>query len=153
MGGRGHAITARPRDLAVNDSRTFVLRSAGDVRGAVDRIRALELGPGRRPVALTIAPHEERITDAQRGLLFALCGEIAQQVEFPGGGRADAEAWKDFLVGLARGERIAREGWVVVIVGGSISGATKSEASDLIAFVEAWGAQRGVRFTEPEGRR
>ena len=137
----------------MNDSRTYVLRSAGDVRGMVDRIRALELGPGRRAVDVTLAPHDERITDEQRRLLFALCGEIAEQVEFPGGGRADAYGWKDFLVGLARGERMVREGGVVVIVGGSVSGATKSEASDLIAFVEAWGAQRGVRFTEPEGRR
>ena len=130
----------------MNDSRTYVLRSAGDVRGMVDRIRALELGPGRRAVDVTIAPHDERITDEQRRLLFALCGEIAGQVEFPGGGRGDAYAWKDFLVGLARGERIVREGEVVVVVGGSISGATKSEASDLIAFVESWGAERGVRF-------
>lgn len=130
----------------MNDSRTYVLRSASDVRSMVERIRALELGPGRKPVDVTLAPHDERITDEQRALLFALCDEIAAQVDFPGGGRANGYAWKDFLVGLARGERIAREGWVVVIVGGSISGATKSEASDLIAFVESWGAERGVRF-------
>ena len=130
----------------MNDSRTYVLRSASDVRSMVDRIRALELGPGRRPIDVTLAPHDERISDEQRALLFALCGEIAEQVDFPGGGRATAYGWKDFLVGLARGERIVREGEVVVVVGGSISGATKSEASDLIAFVESWGAERGVRF-------
>lgn len=137
----------------MSEALTYVLRSPSDVSGIVSRIRRLELGLGRRPVMVTLAPYEERISDGQRRRLFALCGEIAEQLPFPGGGRADGEAWKELLVGLARGERMVRQGDVVVIVGGSVSGATRSEASDLIAFVEAYGAERGVRFKEPEAER
>jgi len=131
----------------VTDSRTFIVRGASDVARVVDTIRRLEVGPGHRPAEVRIGPHEQPISDGQRRLLFALCGELAEQLECPGGGgRLDAEGWKDLLVGLCRGERIVREGQVIVIVGGSISGATRTEATDLITFVEAYGAQRGVTF-------
>jgi len=124
----------------------YVIRSAADIARVVTALRELEVGPGRKPVVVQVAQQEEPITDGQRRLLCALCNEIAAALPFPGGGKASGTDWRHFLVGLARGERMAREGEVVVIVGGSISGATKSEASELIPFVESYGAQRGVTF-------
>lgn len=136
----------------MSDARTYVLRSAADVSRVVDTIRRLELGPGRRPFDVTIAAHEEGISDSQRRLLYALCGEISDAgVTFPGGGRASGKDWKEFLVGLCRGERMARDGNVVVVLDTSISGATRSEASDLIAFIEAWGVGHGVHFRARDG--
>lgn len=131
------------------DSRTYVVRNAltrANAREAVNRLNPSE----RVAFRVTIEPHAEPCTREQRGLIFALCEEIAEQVEFPGGGRADSESWYRFLIGLHRGEQMVREGSVVVIVGGGLSGATKTEASELAAFVEAWGAERGVRFRAPQ---
>jgi hypothetical protein len=128
---------------------------ASTVRNDVDReravriLRSLPLGEGRA-YEVTLERREARMSDPQRRLLFALCADIAAQVDFPGGGRASAEAWKDLLTGLLRGQRMVREGEVVVVIGGGLSGATRTEASDLIEFVQAWGAERGVRFAEPE---
>jgi len=123
------------------------VRSDADADRAAEAIRSARRLARGDPFEVRIAGRFERHSDGQRSLLFALCADIARQIEFPGGGRADARAWRDLLVGLHRGERIARQGEVVVIVGGSTSGATRSEMAEIILFVESWGAERGVRFS------
>lgn len=133
----------------MSESRTYVVRNALTRANAVDAVR--RLNPSDRiAYRITIEERDEPCTREQRGLIFALCEEVAKAVPFPGGGRADGESWYRFLIGLHRGERMVREGQVVVVIGGGLSGATKTEASELAAFVEAWGAERGVRFRSPQ---
>lgn len=133
------------------DAQTVIVRDGAGV-AQVNQILVDALPrSGSWGVEVRISRIEAPHTSAQRALLFALCGDIARQLPFPAGGRAKAEDWKSFLVGLHRGETMVRDGDVVVIVGGSTSGATRSEMSDVIGFVEAWGATRGVKFSAPKG--
>lgn len=133
----------------MTDSRTFVIRNDATRERALAAVRRIPFDAGRPLYDVRIEPHRERHSAEQRSLLFALCRDLARQLPFPGGGSANATAWKEFLVGLHRGERIVREGAVVVIVGGSVSQATRREMSDLIEFIQAYGATRGVRFSAP----
>lgn len=133
----------------MSQSRTFVIRDDAARDRAIAAIRRVPADRARPAFDVRIEPHRERHSAEQRSLLFALCRDLARQLPFPGGGSANPTAWKDFLVGLYRGEQIVREGAVVVIVGGSVSQATRREMSDLIEFVEAYGATRGVRFSAP----
>lgn len=134
----------------MSDTRTLAIRTPAQRDRAVELVRRIPVDSDRPRYDVTIAPHRERITAEQRALLFALCGDLSRQLPFPGGGRANATSWKHFLVALYRGEKLVREGSVVVVVNGSIADETKREASELIEFIQAWGAERGVRFSAPK---
>jgi hypothetical protein len=105
------------------------------------------------PIRVHAESLEDPRTPEQVRKVMAMCADIAEQCPFPGppGFVADAEAWYRFLIGLMRGEAMARQGQVIVIIGRGLSGATKSEASALIEFITAYGIDHGVRFTEGEG--
>lgn len=133
----------------MTDSRTFVIRDDAARARAVAMVAKLPADRARPLYDVRIEPHRERHSAEQRSLLFALCRDLARQLPFPGGGSANPTAWKDFLVALYRGEKMVREGAVVVVVGGSVSQTTRKELSDILEFVQAYGATRGVRFSAP----
>ena len=132
--------TARQR-FAVDSERTR--------RNALMAVAALPV-PGRS-FYVEVGESEMRLPWQVRRV-FKRCGELATQLPFPGfypvQVHGDAEAWYRFLLGLMRGERFAREGLVIVQLGGGLSHATKVEADSLLHFIESYGAQRGVRFEE-----
>ena len=106
-------------------------------------------------LTLTLAP--EKRTSPQNRLLHALIADIAAQVEWAGAKR-DAEVWKRLLTAAwsrVHGQHVevlpALDGHGVDLVPARTSKLTKAECADLCTFIEAWGAEHGVRFTAPEG--
>jgi hypothetical protein len=111
--------------------------------------------------ALAIAGHRTEVTvklqkrsNDQNKKLHAMLGEIAAQIEWAGSKR-DTDTWKRLMVAAwcrATGEAVeflpAIDGKGVDIVFRRTSEMTKAEVSELIEFVYAWGAERGVMFSE-----
>ncbi|MDO4725369.1 MAG: recombination protein NinB [Comamonadaceae bacterium] len=90
----------------------------------------------------------------QNALLHALIGDIARQLEWAGAKR-DAEVWKRLLVAAwlrAQGESVevlpALDGHGVDVVFRRTSQLNKAECAELVDFIYAWAAERGVHFRE-----
>lgn len=107
---------------------------------------------------LVLEVRPEKRSNPQNRLLHALIADIAAQVEWAGAKR-DAEVWKRLLTAAwsrVHGQHVevlpALDGHGVDLVPARTSKLTKAECADLCTFIEAWGAEHGVRFTAPEGR-
>lgn len=93
----------------------------------------------------------------QNARLWALLTDVAQQVEWPVDGhmqRLSPEEWKDvFSAGLRKGQRVAQgiEGGFVML-GARTSRMTVAEMVDLQTLIEAFGAERGVQWSDPHFR-
>lgn len=105
---------------------------------------------------LVLTAQEEVRNGSQNALLHALLTEVAEHVEWAGR-RRDVETWKRLLVAAwlrARGDSVeflpALDGHGVDIVFRRTSRLTKAECAELIDFVQAWAADRGVHINEPE---
>lgn len=92
-----------------------------------------------------------RITEPTRtlesnALLWVLLGEVSKQVEWYGS-KLTAEEWKDVFSASLKKQKVvpALDGGFVVC-GQRTSKMTKSEFSDLIELIQAFGAERGVNF-------
>lgn len=92
-------------------------------------------------------------SDAQNRLLHSRIGDIARQIEWCGTKR-DADTWKRLLTAAwlrARGEGIeilpALDGHGVDVVFRKTSALSRSECTELMEFITAWGAERNVEFT------
>lgn len=106
---------------------------------------------------LVLEVRPEKRNDAQNRLLHALIADIAAQVEWAGAKR-EAEVWKRLLTAAwsrVHGQHVevlpALDGHGVDLVPARTSKLTKAECADLCTFIEAWGAEHGVRFTAQEG--
>lgn len=106
---------------------------------------------------LVLEVRPEKRSNPQNRLLHALIADIAAQVEWAGAKR-DAEVWKRLLTAAwsrVHGQHVevlpALDGHGVDLVPARTSKLTKAECADLCTFIEAWGAEHGVRFTAPEG--
>jgi hypothetical protein len=83
--------------------------------------------------------------------MWAFLSEIAAQVKWHGV-KLSADDWKlIFLDSLKRELRIVPnlDGTGFVNLGRSSSDLSKEEMSELLALIEAWGVQNGVRFNDP----
>lgn len=92
-------------------------------------------------------------TSAENALLHTLIAQIAAQLEWAGA-RRDAEIWKRLLVAAwcrVRGEPLeilpAVDGHGVDIVPARTSKLSKSDAADLISYIESWGTEAGVKWS------
>lgn len=90
----------------------------------------------------------------QNARLHALLGEISEQIEWAGAKR-DIETWKRLLTaawGRVQGEQPtilpALDGHGFDVLYRRTSQLTVSECSDLMEFVQAWAAERGVVCAE-----
>lgn len=106
---------------------------------------------------LVLEVRPEKRSNQQNRLLHALIADIAAQVEWAGAKR-EAEVWKRLLTAAwsrVHGQHVevlpALDGHGVDLVPARTSKLTKAECADLCTFIEAWGAEHGVRFTAPEG--
>jgi hypothetical protein len=79
-------------------------------------------------------------------LLWVLLGEVSKQVEWYGS-KLTAEEWKDVFSASLKKQKVvpALDGGFVVC-GQRTSKMAKSEFSDLIELIQAFGAERGVNF-------
>lgn len=99
---------------------------------------------------LTLELKPEKRSDAQNRRLWAMLGEVAQQVEWYGQ-KLTAEEWKHvFSAALAKQKVVPGLDGGFVVLGQSTSKMTKAEMSELQTLMEAFGAERGVNFSEEQ---
>ena len=81
----------------------------------------------------------------QNARLWVLLTHIAEQVEWYGE-TLTPENWKDvFTAGMRKQRAVPGLDGGFVVLGARTSKMTKSELSDLMTLIEAFGAQRGVK--------
>ena len=86
----------------------------------------------------------------QNRRLWAMLNEISQQVEWYGH-RLTPEEWKDvFSAAMKRTKVVPGLDGGFVVCGQSTSKMTKAEMSEMQTLMEAFGAEKGVRFTAQE---
>ena len=85
----------------------------------------------------------------QNAKLWPLLHEVAEQVDWYGE-KLTAEDWKDIFTASLRKSKVVPnlDSTGFVILGQSTSRLTKSEFSDLIELIMAFGAEKGVQFAE-----
>ena len=108
--------------------------------------------------AVKSAPEGHSVTVAeptrnadQNARMWAMLGDISRQVDWYGK-RLSAEDWKHvFSSGLRKLEVVPNlDGTGFVALGLSTSRMSKREMSDLMELIAAFGAERGVEWSEPE---
>ena len=99
---------------------------------------------------LTLEIRPEKRSDAQNRRLWALLADIAAQVDWYGQ-KLTSEEWKDvFSASLKRTKVVPGLDGGFVVCGQSTSKMTKAEMCELQELMEAFGAEKGVRFRAPE---
>lgn len=84
----------------------------------------------------------------QNAKLWAMLSEVARQVEWYGR-KLTAEDWKHvFTASLAKQDVVPGIDGGFVVLGKSTSNMSKREFAELIELIYAFGAERGVKFTE-----
>lgn len=122
--------------------RTLILTGEAARKAACREILAAPEG-----YAVTIG-EKTRSLD-QNALLWALLSDLAEQTDWHGMKLAPEE-WKDLLsAGLTKSKVVPNiEGNGFVILGQRTSKMGKREFSDLCELILAFGAERGVRFSD-----
>lgn len=129
------AENAKARMVQAWDEACAILQHGKRVRVTVE-----ELAPSR--------------TVDQNAKMWAMLTDIAKQVDWFVDGKLQklsAEEWKDILTaGLKKHQRIAQgiDGGFVIL-GTKTSRMTVAEMTDLIELANAFGAERGVVWSEP----
>lgn len=132
----------------------FVLRPAN----ARDRMAAawqfacrfLELD---KPCRVTVEALQPQRTLDQNAKLNAMCGDVAAQVEWHGQWLSKDDWRHMFVASYRKGQRAVPgiDGGFVVL-GASSKGLRVAECADVIELVHAFGAERGVEWSEPMER-
>ena len=121
-----------------------------DVQLRMNHFIVAETQAGR---VLRVSIGEPRRSLEQNDRMWAMLGEVADQVEWLVDGKLQKlapEEWKDILsASLKREQRVAQgiDGGFVIL-GQRTSKMTKRELSDLMELISAFGAERGVKFSE-----
>lgn len=87
----------------------------------------------------------------QNARMWAMLEEIARAVDWYGQ-KLSKEDWKDVFTAALRKHRVVPgiDGQSFVVLGMSTRRMTKQEHGELMDLIEAFGAERGVRFQTPE---
>ena len=100
---------------------------------------------------LTLEIRPEKRSDAQNRRLWAMLADISAQVDWYGN-KLTSEEWKDvFSASLKRTKVVPGLDGGFVVCGQSTSKMTKAEMCELQELMEAFGAEKGVRFRAPDG--
>lgn len=109
-------------------------------------IKAL-LMAGHRLV-LEVKPETRSLS--QNARLWAMLTDVSEQVEWYGR-KLTPDDWKHvFTAALSKQDVVPGIGGGFVVLGKATSKMTKSEMAELQTLIEAFGAQRGVKFTAPD---
>lgn len=102
----------------------------------------------RAPLGWTLVFKPPTRSTFQNSRLWAFLDDIAAQKEWEGK-RRTSEAWKDLFSAALKTQEIVRglDGGIVAL-GARTSEMSPEEMSDLLALIEAWGAQNEVVFTD-----
>ena len=105
-----------------------------------------------RPVVLTLK--EEKRSSEQNRKLHAALQDISRQVEWAGR-KWDTDQWKRLLTASwmrARGQQVtmvpALDGSGIDVLYRHTSQMSKAEVADLIDYVQAWGSEQGVEWSD-----
>ena len=104
-------------------------------------------------VEVLVRPVKSRRTLAMNAKMWAMLGDISRQVEWPVNGVMqclDADDWKALITAAAKNEIRMAQGISggVVMLGVSTRKMTIAEMSDVIEQLEAFGAERGVVWSD-----
>jgi len=99
------------------------------------------------PVGYRVTIVEPKRTDAQNDLMWPRIRAIAKKVDWDGE-RLSEDDWKDILTAGFREERVVPgiTPGTVVRLGLRTSKLSKSEMGQFLDFIDAFAAERGVRF-------
>lgn len=101
-----------------------------------------------RRLVLTVKPSTRSLE--QNARMWAMLTEISEQVEWYGH-RLTAEEWKDvFSAAMKRAKVVPGLDGGFVVCGQSTSKMTRAEMSEMQTLMEAFGAEKGVRFSAME---
>lgn len=109
-----------------------------------------------KPVRVTLQEYVPKRSLDQNALMWARLTDIADQVIWPVDGQMvcmTPEDWKHVLsAGLKKNQRVAAgvEGGCVIL-GQHTSRMTVAEMQELLEFIEWFGNERGVRWSDPRG--
>ena len=104
---------------------------------------------GSRRWVLSIKPETRSI--AQNARLWAMLTDVSEQVEWYGR-KLTPEEWKHvFSAALKKQDVVPGLDGGFVVLGLSTSKMTIAEMCDMQTLMEAFGAERGVKFRAPEG--
>lgn len=102
---------------------------------------------GKQRVATLKQPKR---TSKQNRLMWALLTDLSEQINWYGQ-KLTKEEWKDVCTAAIKRQKVVPgiDGGFVVL-GSSTSEMSRDEKAELIEFIQAFGAQQGVRFSAPE---
>lgn len=101
-----------------------------------------------RRLVLTVKPSTRSLE--QNARMWAMLTEISEQVEWYGH-RLTAEEWKDvFSAAMKRAKVVPGLDGGFVVCGQSTSKMTRAEMSEMQTLMEAFGAERRVKFSAME---
>lgn len=103
------------------------------------------------PVGTTVEFRAPRRSSDQNALMWSLLTQISKQVDWYGQ-KLTPDDWKDVLTASLRRTRVVPgiDAGTFVPLGMRTSQMTKAEISDLLELIQAFGAERGVKFRELE---
>lgn len=86
----------------------------------------------------------------QNARMWAMLGDVSRQVDWYGR-KLTRKEWKDVFTASLSGQDVVPgiDGGFVVL-GKSTSDMSRKEMAELLELIEAFGAQRGVKFSAPE---
>ncbi|WP_336293555.1 recombination protein NinB [Cronobacter dublinensis] len=125
--------------------KTFEIRSPVIQQNAIQAIQQI-LPSYDKPLIVTIQERTRSLDQNRK--LWACLADVARQVEWHDM-KLDSEDWKHIFTAALKGQRSApgiNGGFVVL--GQSTSKMRVSEFSELLELIYAFGAERGVRWSE-----
>lgn len=127
----------------MTDRRLFILAHAVARQGAMHAV-------AHAPDGYVVEIKPKTRTLEQNARLWAMLTDISEQVEWYGK-KLTPDAWKCvFSASLKKQEVTPGLHGDFVVIGQSTSQMTKREISELMELIEAFGAERGVRFAEAQ---
>lgn len=104
----------------------------------------------RLPLGTRVVFHEPKRTLDQNAKLWPMLTEVSRQVEWYGE-HLSPDDWKDVFTASLRRARVVPgiDAGSFVVLGMRTSKMSKAEFSDLLEVIYAFGAQRGVTWSEP----
>ena len=100
--------------------------------------------------SMTVEVKEKTRSTEQNARMWALLTDVSRQVDWYGQ-KLTPEEWKDvFSASLKKQKAVPGLDGGFVILGQRTSKMSIREMGELMELIEAFGAQKGVRFTAPE---